>query len=102
MCSKAPLVWRATGAQFLTVWCFVQAVSELAKGRRVVIVDGVGYPAVGSICGVSNAQIAARLSAPVLLVGPKGVGNAVDSHNLNASYFESVRVACAPLCQLQL
>jgi len=29
------------------------------------------------------------LKAPVLLVGKKGVGNAVDSFNLNACYFES-------------
>lgn len=55
----------------------------------MVIVDGVGYPAVGSICGVSNADVAHALRAPVLLVGKSGVGDAVDSYNLNASFFES-------------
>lgn len=52
------------------------------------MVDGVGYPAVGSICGVSNADVAATLDAPVLLVGKSGVGDAVDSYNLNSSFFE--------------
>lgn len=46
----------------------MQAVQALRVGRKVVIVDGVGYPAVGSVCGVSNAAIAATLHAPVLLV----------------------------------
>ena len=47
-----------------------------------------GYPAVGSICGISNASVASFLGAPVLLVGKKGVGDAVDSFNLNRSFFE--------------
>lgn len=53
------------------------------------MVDGVGYPAVGSICGVSNGDVAAHLDAPVLLVGKSGVGDAVDSYNLNACFFET-------------
>lgn len=56
---------------------------------QVVVVDGVGYPAVGSICGVSNGDVAAALKAPVLLVGKSGVGDAVDSYNLNACFFEA-------------
>jgi hypothetical protein len=46
-----------------------RAVHALAVGKRFVLVDGVGYPAVGSICNVSNADIARALGAPVLLVG---------------------------------
>jgi hypothetical protein len=67
----------------------VEAVQRLSMGKKVVLVDGVGYPAVGSICGISNADIAAALHAPVLLVGKKGVGDAVDSFNLNATFFEA-------------
>lgn len=63
------------------------AVNEISVGKKIVIVDGVGYPAVGSICGVSNADVAAILGCPVLLVGKSGVGDAVDSFNLNARYF---------------
>lgn len=65
------------------------AVRKLADGKRFVLVDGVGYPAVGSICGISNAAVASALGAPVVLVGKRGVGDAVDSFNLNASFFEA-------------
>lgn len=63
------------------------------------MVDGVGYPAVGSIVGVSNADLALALGEggtgtatatpppPILLVGRPGVGDAVDSFNLNATFF---------------
>jgi dethiobiotin synthetase len=56
-----------------------EAVSRLRVNRKIVIVDGVGYAAVGSCIGVSNADVAARLRAPVIVVGRPGVGNAIDS-----------------------
>ena len=58
-------------------------------GKRIVFVDGVGYPSVGSICNLSNADIAQALKDPILLVGKSGVGDAVDSFNLSAKFFES-------------
>ncbi|KAG7399206.1 hypothetical protein PHYBOEH_009372 [Phytophthora boehmeriae] len=66
-----------------------EKVDEVGRGKKVVVIDGVGYPAVGSICGVSNAHVAKAVQAPVVLVGKKGVGDAVDSFNLNATFFES-------------
>lgn len=62
----------------------VEAVDRIQEGKKIVLIDGVGYPAVGSICGVSNSDVARALHAPVLLVGKSGVGDAVDSFNLNA------------------
>lgn len=76
--SSATLVERAA-----------EAVRSLGADKRLVLVDGVGYPAVGSVCGISNADMALALGAPVLLVGRPGVGDAIDSYNLNASFFES-------------
>lgn len=64
-------------------------VTEMAQRRRVLIVDGVGFPAVGSIVGVDNADVARAARAPVLLVCKSGVGGAVDSFNLNAAYFSA-------------
>ena len=64
----------------------VESVEEIERNKRIVIIDGVGYPAVGSICGISNADAARALNAPVLLVGKSGVGDAVDSFNINARY----------------
>merc|ERR1712072_1185883 len=64
-----------------------QTIDELAEGRRVVVVDGVGFPGVGSIVGVDNADVATAARAPVVLIGKSGVGGAIDSFNLNAAYF---------------
>mmetsp|Transcript_10132 Transcript_10132/g.16643 ORF Transcript_10132/g.16643 Transcript_10132/m.16643 type:complete len:526 (-) Transcript_10132:274-1851(-) len=66
-----------------------EAVETIGRGKRFVLVDGVGYPSVGSICGISNAHVARALNSPVLLVGKSGVGDAVDSYNLNSAYFEN-------------
>jgi len=67
--------------------------------KEEIIIDGVGYPAVGSITGTDNADVARVCGYPlkaeiserkppsVLLVGKSGVGDAIDSYNLNSSYF---------------
>ena len=76
---------------------------RIARGKRIVLVDGVGFPAVGSICGTSNAAVATACGYPlddietrrpigVILVGGSGVGAAVDAFNLNAAYFEQSNV----------
>lgn len=70
-----------------------RAVDDISHGKRLTVIDGVGYPAVGSIVGVSNAAVARAVGAAVLLVGKAGLGDAVDSFNLSASYFEAAGVA---------
>mmetsp|Transcript_21728 Transcript_21728/g.55120 ORF Transcript_21728/g.55120 Transcript_21728/m.55120 type:complete len:366 (+) Transcript_21728:67-1164(+) len=62
-------------------------IDDMSRGRRVLVVDGVGFPAVGSIVGVDNADVAKAARSPVLLVCKSGVGAAVDSFSLNCSYF---------------
>jgi len=81
-----------------------QAVDAIAQGKKVVLVDGVGFPAVGSICGTDNASVSKACGYPmagdnhqrhpmgVVIVGGSGVGAAVDSFNLNAAYFEMAHV----------
>ena len=54
-----------------------------------MVIDGVGYPSVGSIVGCSSADIAEATGANVLLVGKPGVGDAIDSYNLCAAFFEA-------------
>jgi hypothetical protein len=68
------------------------AVDEISLGKAFTLIDGVGYPSVGSICNLSNAHVARHLGVPVVLVGKSGVGDAVDAHNLNAAYFENFGV----------
>jgi len=67
-------------------------VTKVAKGKKIVVVDGVGYPSVGSIAGVSNAQVAKLLNAAVVVVGRPGVGDAIDSMDMITSYFNAAGV----------
>lgn len=92
-----------TSADLLREAC--EGVRSVGTGKKIVLVDGVGYPAVGSICGISNADIARALGAcPVLLVGRSGVGDAVDSFNLHATFFrhQGVKVLGAVFNRLPL
>ncbi|CAF1045236.1 unnamed protein product [Didymodactylos carnosus] len=75
-----------------------QAVTEISKGKKLVLVDGVGYPAVGSVCGVSNADVALLLQAPILVVGRPGIGNAIDSMNYIIAYFNTHSVTVLGGC----
>ena len=78
------------------------AVDDIALNKDVIIIDGVGYPSVGSITGTDNAAVAlasgylqsdgSRLPPSVLIVGKSGVGDAVDSYNLNATYFRCQKI----------
>lgn len=73
----------------------VKSASELtssANGNQqsvLTVVDGVGYPSVGSCCGVGNGDVAKALGAKVLLVAPNGLGDAIDTLELMLHYFSS-------------
>mmetsp|Transcript_41796 Transcript_41796/g.69568 ORF Transcript_41796/g.69568 Transcript_41796/m.69568 type:complete len:527 (+) Transcript_41796:96-1676(+) len=69
------------------------AVDEIAMGKRVVVMDGVGHPGVGAMVGVDNAAIAQACHSSVLVVGKQGLGQAIDSFELCASYFEAQHIS---------
>ena len=56
--------------------------------KRYVIIDGVGYPSVGSCVNLSNATVSQLVNSPILLVGRSGVGNSIDSMNYMSTYFK--------------
>ena len=61
-----------------------------AQNRKFVLIDGVGFPAVGSICGTSNADNSRRLrGARVVLVVKAGVGATIDETNYGTAFFGS-------------
>lgn len=62
-------------------------VEGLAATRKFVLIDGVGFPAVGSVCGTSNADVARRLEAPVVLIVKSGVGGAIDEASYGTAFF---------------
>ncbi|NLG27732.1 MAG: AAA family ATPase [Chloroflexi bacterium] len=55
----------------------------VAAGRRIVIAEGTGQPGVGSVSGISNADVIGALRAMgvpvfVVLVAPGGIGSTID------------------------
>ena len=57
-----------------------------------IVYEGTGHPAVGSIVGLSNAQVAKILGAKVVIVLEGGIGNTLDRLDLCLSYFKASQV----------
>lgn len=66
----------------------LEACAELEKRYDFLIIEGAGHGGVGSVVGVNNAQVAAMLGAPVLMVTGGGIGNVIDSVALNLPLYE--------------
>lgn len=64
-----------------------KAAGILEKEYEMVIYEGTGHPGVGSVVGLSNADVAHLLGAPVILVVEGGVGYTIDRLNLCLSLF---------------
>ena len=61
--------------------------ARLAAGRDVLLIEGTGHAGVGAVIGLSNADVAARLHAPAVIVSDAGVGRPIDEIVLNAALF---------------
>lgn len=62
------------------------AILAIGRDKDVLIIDGVGDPAVGSVVGISNVDVALTLPCRVLFVGKVGIGAALDNTVLCVSY----------------
>jgi dethiobiotin synthetase len=63
------------------------ASSVLQASNELVIFEGTGHPGVGSIVGLSNADVAEMLDAAVVLVVEGGIGSTVDMLGLCLARF---------------
>jgi len=72
-----------------------QAYERVAAGKDLVAIEGTGGATGGAAFGVSNAHLARRFGAKVLLVASGGVGQPIDEIVLNKSYYELNGVAVA-------
>jgi BioD-like phosphotransacetylase family protein len=61
---------------------------RLAAAHEVLLVEGTGHAGVGAVIGLSNADVAARLGAPALIISEGGVGRPIDEIVLNQALFE--------------
>ncbi len=66
----------------------VEACRELGKNNDFLIIEGAGHGGVGSVIGLNNARVAKLLGAPVLMVSGGGIGNVIDSVQLNLALYE--------------
>lgn len=64
-----------------------RAHDTLAKGHEMLLVEGTGHAGVGSVVGLSNAQVARMLKAPAAIVAEAGVGRPIDEIVLNRALF---------------
>jgi hypothetical protein len=69
------------GARILAAYAAVSA------GREILLVEGTGHAGVGSVIGLSNADVAGMLGARTLIVSEAGVGRPIDEIVLNRALF---------------
>jgi dethiobiotin synthetase len=65
------------------------SIHNIGRDKDLVIIDGVGDPATGSVIGVSNTDVALSLSCSVIFVGKHGIGAAIDSTVLCVSFMQN-------------
>lgn len=97
--SDAPLVFYPgltrsviSGETTFDLGSIAAKVDETCEGKRFCVIDGVGFPGVGSCVGASNVDVARACRSPVVLVGKAGVGSAIDTHCLDTALFEASKV----------
>jgi BioD-like phosphotransacetylase family protein len=56
---------------------------SIAKHSAITVIEGTGHTGVGSIIDLNNAQVAALLKCPILLIAPGGLGSSFDELALN-------------------
>ena len=70
----------------------IRAFDRSAYEKDVIIIEGSGHAGVGSICNLSNAEVAQILGAKAILVARGGIGKPVDEIALNKSLFDKFGV----------
>jgi BioD-like phosphotransacetylase family protein len=66
----------------------IRRAHETLSGRYdLLLVEGTGHAGVGSVVGLSNAQVARMLKAPAAIVAEAGVGRPIDEIVLNRALF---------------
>jgi len=70
----------------------LKAKEVLEDNYELVVYEGTGHPGVGSVCDLSNADVAELIDARVILVVEGGIGNTIDKINLSLSLFRSKNI----------
>lgn len=86
-------------AQFIedpTLFDFAERVmasnTALTQKHELVVFEGTGHPAVGSIVNLSNAEVARMVDAAVVMIVEGGIGRTIDKLSLSLSLFAESQV----------
>jgi len=69
-----------------------RAFDRAAYEKEYIIIEGTGHAGVGSVFSLSNADVARRLDAKVIIVAKGGIGRPVDEIALNQALFKAAGV----------
>lgn len=69
-----------------------RAFDRAAYEKEYIIIEGTGHAGVGSVFDLSNADVAKRLNAKVIIIAKGGIGRPVDEIALNKALFEAAGV----------
>lgn len=69
-----------------------RAFDRAAYEKEYIIIEGTGHAGVGSVFNLSNADVAKRLDAKVIIVAKGGIGRPVDEIALNKALFQAAGV----------
>ncbi len=62
---------------------------RLLRDHDALVIEGTGHAGVGAVVGLSNADVAARMRAPVVIISEGGIGRPIDQIVLNQALFSS-------------
>ncbi|MFU8848369.1 MAG: phosphotransacetylase family protein [Opitutales bacterium] len=77
-------------AKLIDIMC--RAFDRAAYEKEYIIIEGTGHAGVGSVFNLSNADVAKRLDAKVIIVAKGGIGRPVDEIALNKAVFQAAGV----------
>jgi BioD-like phosphotransacetylase family protein len=60
---------------------------NLAEHHEALVIEGTGHAGVGAVVGLSNADVAARMRAPAVIISEGGIGRPIDEIVLNQALF---------------
>lgn len=70
----------------------LRAAKILDERHEITIFEGTGHPGVGSVVNLSNADVAKKLGASVILVVEGGIGNTIDRLKLSLTIFQEQEI----------
>jgi BioD-like phosphotransacetylase family protein len=70
----------------------LKAAQELDRRHELVLYEGTGHPGVGSVVGMSNADVAKLTGSGVIMVAEGGIGNTIDMMSMCMEKFYRLNV----------